>query len=107
MRRRKDTRERLLRRARQRRHRERKIALAYERCGGAKCATCGKGPEAGLEFHHVDPRAKTTELTRLWSYGQKFLDECELCEVVCHECHKAGHRRQKANPLPPLEEAPF
>ena len=60
---------------------------------GGKCCICGFSfyPEA-LEFHHVNPREKSYQLSsgscRAW---EKDLQEVKKCALVCSNCHKGIH----------------
>ena len=63
----------------------RRIALAKERLGG-KCEECGATED--LEFDHVDPLRKRADVMSLWSYSlERFLDEVDACQLLCHSCH--------------------
>ena len=70
------------------------LTLAYYRA--AKSATscvvdkCG---DRNIQFHHVEPVAKKTEVSKLGRYGtiQELIKELEKCVPVCEKHHREIH----------------
>ncbi len=65
-------------------------AIEYK---GGCCQNCGYSKYYGaLEFHHVDPKEKELNWTKLrltsWANIQKELDKCVL---LCANCHREVH----------------
>lgn len=65
-----------------------------ERLNGYKlargCSRCGYNRHpAALEFHHLEPTTKVTEVTRLvWCTWERVMKEVRLCELLCANCHR-------------------
>lgn len=51
------------------------------------CIDCGESNPIVLEFDHRDPKTKTAEISKLYSWN-KILKEIDKCDVVCANCHK-------------------
>jgi len=62
---------------------------------GNKCCLCGYNmlPDA-LEFHHIDPEAKSYGLASNGTCHdlEKDLAEIQKCVLVCANCHRAIHK---------------
>ena len=72
---------------------ERKIKLVLIK--GGCCSECGYNKNlAALEFHHVNPKEKETQLdartltNRTWEF---ILKEAEKCILICSNCHAEHH----------------
>lgn len=76
---------------RQRKYKQ--LAIDYK---GGKCQVCSYNKYQGaLEFHHLDPSEKDTEMSKfsrspLDDLGKKELDKCVL---LCSNCHREEHGR--------------
>jgi len=58
-------------------------ACGYDRCFGA------------IEFHHIDPSAKTDCIKRMTHKPTETLtDELKKCVMVCANCHREIHARK-------------
>jgi len=85
-----------------RRKRLKEMALESK---GSRCQFCGYNKCLGaLEFHHLDEKAKsfdlsTRGLTRSW---EKIKQELIKCVLVCANCHREIH----SGLLQPLGETP-
>ena len=62
---------------------------------GGCCQSCGYKKNLGaLEFHHINPKEKISELdvriltNRKWSY---ILNEVKKCKLLCSNCHAEEH----------------
>ena len=62
-----------------------------------QCEDCGENHPACLDFHHINPAEKSFAL----GIVNKFLsvkllqDEIAKCRVLCANCHRKEHYRQK------------
>jgi len=54
------------------------------------CVRCGESDPVCLEFHHIDPTEKETNIAQCKS-RQKALEEMKKCEVLCLKCHDMLH----------------
>lgn len=61
------------------------------------CRGCGSSDR--LELDHVDPAQKVSHRIWTWSAARR---EAELakCQPLCHDCHRAKTRAQKASTAP-------
>jgi predicted HNH restriction endonuclease len=78
----------------ERQHRLKAQALAYM---GASCRRCGYSRSASaLEFHHRDAGAKDFHLShaRVTEF-EAVKEELNKCEVLCANCHREEHARQR------------
>lgn len=56
------------------------------------CQICGENEPVALDFHHLDPLEKDTEVVRLVSYGRERLkQEIRKCAILCSNCHRKHH----------------
>lgn len=79
----------------------RKRKLLKQKCvdyKGGCCQQCGYNKSnAALDFHHLDPTYKEFNFSKKkvkWETLQKELDKCIL---VCANCHREIHEKEKAN----------
>lgn len=74
----------------------------YELKATYSCARCGNADFRVLEFHHADPSIKETEVSNAlyWS-KDKINAEIAKCEVLCVNCHRSHHARERENTLLP------
>jgi hypothetical protein len=61
------------------------------------CEICGENHPACLDFHHIDPSQKKFSVsTRRDRPSLKQLqEEIAKCQVLCANCHRKEHYRQK------------
>lgn len=63
-----------------------------------KCEDCGENHPATLHFHHMDPKKKELDISRIPGYGwgiKKIMKEIKKCKIWCANCHAKhnwGHR---------------
>jgi len=88
-------------------HSEKKSSYHYQRERGVKrkiklvqsmggcCQSCGYNKNLGaLEFHHINPNNKITQLdvrvltNRKWSF---ITEEASKCKLLCANCHAEEH----------------
>jgi hypothetical protein len=88
-------------------HREKKSSYPYQKARGTKrkielvnimggcCQSCGYNRNLGaLEFHHINPKEKITQLdvrnltNRKWSF---IIEEANKCKLLCANCHAEEH----------------
>lgn len=56
------------------------------------CQICGENEPVALDFHHLDPLEKDTEVPRLVSYSRDRLKvEIRKCAILCSNCHRKHH----------------
>jgi hypothetical protein len=69
------------------------------------CSVCGETRHWCLDFHHTNPKTKTMNISEYSISGttsfetkkKKILKELEQCIVVCSNCHRDIHYREKYN----------
>ena len=62
------------------------------------CSRCGENDPECLDFHHIDQASKTYTVARLYAGTWKWervLQEIALCELLCANCHRKEHGRDK------------
>lgn len=83
------------------RARARQRAQNYERLiaylRSHPCVDCGETDMRVLQFDHLDPSAKTKEVSRLvlWATWRRAAREIEKCAVRCGNCHRRRTLRQR------------
>jgi len=64
-----------------------------------KCVSCGWNDHpCALDFHHIDPASKITEIasmTRGGSSIEKIQEEMNKCVLMCSNCHRIFHYNEK------------
>lgn len=66
------------------------------------CSMCSESAPECLEFHHIDPRTKDHEPTRLardkgWGF-EKVIGHLEAtCIILCANCHRKIHKQLREN----------
>ena len=70
-----------------------------------KCKKCGESRFFVLDFHHVNPKDKEENISRLIASGvpKKIWAEIDKTEVLCRNCHQAFHYLERTEGLT-LEE---
>jgi hypothetical protein len=59
---------------------------------GGSCQICGYSSCINaLEFHHLDPSKKETQISGSTKNKQMLLKEVEKCILVCNRCHREIH----------------
>ena len=78
---------------------ERKKTLVEQR--GSTCAICNQQyPPNLFDFHHVYPDTKLFGLSvksMTDHHWQKVLEEANKCLMVCANCHRIIHEKEKQN----------
>jgi hypothetical protein len=65
---------------------------------GGECIECGYNRYDGaLEFHHLDPSQKDFSIAkaRLTSFSDKIKKELDKCALLCANCHREQHARDR------------
>lgn len=62
---------------------------------GLKCSNCGESRWWLLDFHHLDPTEKEREVVNLVQSPRKLEKELQKCIVLCSNCHRDLHYREK------------
>ena len=60
-----------------------------------KCSICGESRHWCLEFHHLNPNEKESEVTRLKESPRKLKEELKKCVVLCANCHRDIHYKER------------
>lgn len=62
-----------------------------------KCTICGIDDFRCLQFHHPNPKKKEFEVAVLARQGsmKKLVQEIEKCIILCANCHRKLHARQR------------
>ena len=62
-----------------------------------QCVNCGESRNWVLEFHHTDPSKKELEVSNLILRvsKEKVLEEVKKCIVLCCNCHRDLHYKQR------------
>lgn len=63
-----------------------------------KCAVCGETRPYVLDFHHINPEDKSHSISDMVSTGyslKAIMKEVEKCEVLCANCHRELHYKEK------------
>lgn len=63
-----------------------------------KCSVCGEDRYWCLDFHHTNPSEKEYNISSLVRDGsrQKIEEELKKCIVLCANCHRDIHYKDKA-----------
>lgn len=62
-----------------------------------KCEKCGENDGSCLDFHHVDPDKKLDVVSKLRMFKAKLKEELKKCIVLCSNCHRKLHAKEKQN----------
>lgn len=64
------------------------------------CEECGFNHPGALDFHHIDPTEKDRSISRM-VYNkvskEKILLEISKCKVLCANCHRILHWKERNN----------
>lgn len=60
-----------------------------------KCSKCGESRFYCLDFHHINPDEKETEIAKLINSPKKLKEELKKCIVLCANCHRELHYKEK------------
>lgn len=79
--------------------RRKEIKLEFEEIKSKLfCKECGETHISCLDFHHTNPNEKDIEVSsavcRSWS-KKKIEDEIKKCIVLCANCHRKLHYKEK------------
>ena len=72
--------------------------LMVFKIGGECCKDCGLTgkPAKFYDWHHLDESTKTNEVTSLLtSTKEKLLTEVKKCVLLCPNCHRERHIKEK------------
>jgi hypothetical protein len=80
-----------------RRFQDRRLAFYRSLKDGKECVDCGETDPACLDFHHRDPAAKEMNIGLRGRYmtRERLLREVAKCDVVCVNCHRKRHKRER------------
>jgi hypothetical protein len=69
-----------------------KASVELKTLHGGKCRVCGYSKcFAALEFHHLDPTTKISELSNHSISIQVASEEAKKCVLLCANCHREHH----------------
>ena len=80
-------------------HKQRSYDFLCEYLSSHPCVECGEDDIRVLEFDHIDPSTKTTDVGHLMENSAgvaKLQKEIDKCRVLCANCH-AKHTRMQNN----------
>jgi hypothetical protein len=78
----------------QRRHRDKMRQWFSEFMKDKSCLKCPESTKECLDFHHIDPKTKKGQVTKLlrdYRSMKKVLEEIEKCVILCANCHRKIH----------------
>lgn len=81
-------------RAQLQRRRERLAAWFRELKSTLSCTKCGESHPATLQFHHLNGKDKTMNVSYIVTGGwgkKRILEEIAKCKVLCANCHSIHH----------------
>ena len=62
----------------------------------SSCAKCGDSRHYVLDYHHIDPKTKSLEVSNAVNYSRsKILTEIEKCIPLCSNCHREFHHLER------------
>ena len=67
------------------------------------CVKCGEDRKCSIHFHHIDPTAKTRELSHGSIGKAKIVEEVKKCVCLCANCHEEFHYLYGHQPTNPVE----
>lgn len=76
-------------------YKKKKMAEFEEYKSTLKCVVCGESRPWCLDFHHVNPLEKENEVSHLIESPKKFKEEIKKCIVLCSNCHRDLHYKNK------------
>lgn len=82
-------------RSRQQTRRKNRKAWFSSLLDGLKCQSCPETANECLDFHHIDPLEKDTEVSRLLTdlrSMERVIGEIEKCVCLCANCHRKVHK---------------
>ena len=68
----------------------------YIKSKGSKCSNCNT--TESLEFHHLDPSTKITEISHMVKTAaskEDFIAEMDKCQILCRNCHRIHHHNER------------
>lgn len=63
-----------------------------------KCVECSENHPAAIDFHHLDPKRKVKDVTKMVAKGhskERILEEISKCIVICANCHRKLHWKER------------
>lgn len=60
-----------------------------------QCSKCSEKHVACLEFHHLDPEQKDTNISNLRNSKKKRDLELKKCIILCSNCHRKLHYEER------------
>ena len=67
------------------------------------CAKCGDKRIYLIDFHHVDPKEKSFDISKSTYSMDNIRKEIEKCVCLCRNCHAEFHYTYGKNPENPIE----
>lgn len=69
-------------------------AWLFELTKDIKCVKCGEAERVCMDYHHLDPSIKDSEIGRMLSEirsRKKIEEELKKCVALCANCHRKFH----------------
>lgn len=88
----------------QRQKRKQNWDRIFEYFGGRRCSHCGIESKWPIyDLHHKDPETKDVAIGRIAHYNwDKILPEVEKCALLCANCHRIAHAKERKQTLDPI-----
>ena len=63
-----------------------------------KCKVCGESHPATLDFHHINKSTKSASVGKLANLSslKKLKAEIKKCYILCSNCHRKKHYKERA-----------
>lgn len=88
----------------QRQKRKQNWDKIFEYFGGRKCIHCGIESKWPIyDLHHKDPNTKDVSIGTIAHYNwDKVFPEVEKCVLLCANCHRIAHAKERKETLDPI-----
>jgi hypothetical protein len=89
--------------------RQAELVLWFENYKSGLSCKCGEADAACLDFHHSNPKEKEFEISNGVRSGyskNRILEEIAKCDILCANCHRKLHWRQRKQSVAIVEDLP-
>lgn len=85
------------------RTRNKSVRLDFMNSVKTDCVKCGETRKYIVEFHHIDPSDKESNIGNYKAVSNSLLCEMSKCVCLCRNCHSEFHYFYGNNPKHPVE----